>query len=347
MWKGKLFCYTIFSMKHADCQTALPSLFSWKNFWDLWCIVSVAGIWPRFIEPFLLSTTKIDLPIKNLPKDLSGLKLLHLTDLHFHASMKPQFLHKILSTIESLSPDLILFTGDFLCHSRLEAAEQLRTFLSRMKAPYGCYAVLGNHDYQQYVSINTVGDYDVMLPPTARFMPNGFKRLFPIPQITGNSSPRILAGIQFHEKLRELLEDTPFQLLNNKCIQIPIKGSLLNVCGLEDYTARRMEPQTAFSSYDSRYPGVVLVHNPDAFPALKNYPGELVLCGHTHGAQVNLPFLRHRLTLMENPHWLRGLFQMEEKWMYVNRGVGATMDFRWFSRPEICVITLREKSWGI
>src|ERR1700722_3581136 len=98
--------------------------FSKKNFyisdllWDCWCIASVIGIWPRFIEPNLIATTKLNIKIENLPKSLEGFKILQFSDIHLHPGMADCFLKKLKDKIQGLAPDIIVFTGDFLCYSQ-------------------------------------------------------------------------------------------------------------------------------------------------------------------------------------------------------------------------------------
>lgn len=115
---------------------------------------------------------------------------------------------------------------------------------------------------------------------------------------------------------------------------------MLNICGLGEHMAGKALPQEAYKNYDTNYPGLILVHNPDAIPRLKNYPGEVILCGHTHGAQINLPWMWRRFIVLENPRYKRGLLHENQRWIYINRGVGAVMNFRWFSVPELLLLEL-------
>jgi predicted MPP superfamily phosphohydrolase len=312
---------------------------SWiQKAWDLFCIFSVVGIWPRFIEPHLLSTTSVSLPICDLPADLKGLKILHFSDLHIHPKMSEFFLQKLSNRICKLSPDLIVFTGDFLRYAQLSSPERLGHFLRSLHAPHGCYAVLGNHDYAQYVSLNSEGDYDIA-DLSKELLIEAWKRFFK--QITPSKKVRNpLPSIEYHTDFMNLLKETPFQLLNNHCLQIPIRDTFLNLCGLEEYSLGKPCLEKAFTYYDSKYPGIILMHNPDGAAAVENYPGNIILSGHTHGGQVNIPFIREKMTLLENPQRYRGLSKLAEKWLYINRGVGSTIDFRWFSIPELTLITL-------
>jgi uncharacterized protein len=306
--------------------------------WDLWCIISVVGIWPRFIEPNLLQVTKLHIQIPNLPKDLEGLKILQFSDIHLNQQTHLFFLNKLIRKINKLKPDIIVFVGDFLCYSELKDQERLQSFLCSLSAPHGCFAVLGNHDYSQCVSINKDGEYDVIEKGSSQIT-QGFSRLFSNTKLAKAFTNRI-KNVPLNEQLLSLIKKTPFELLHNSTKIIPFKGSHINLCGLGEYTLGRSLPQQAFQSYNPQFPGIVLAHNPDSIPGLQKYPGDLILCGHTHGGQVNLPWMWKKFTLLENMQYKHGLLKENDKWIYISRGVGSVMPFRWFAMPEIVFITL-------
>lgn len=310
----------------------------------MWCIATIIGIWPRHIEPNLIGVTHLTLPIPKLPKELEGLRILQFTDLHFQSHTPDFFLEKLSKKIMKLAPDMILFTGDFLSYSKLPDKERLLKFLSSLNAPFGCFAIFGNHDYSKCVSIGETGDYDI-LPETKTGKPLkvAFKRLFKKTTLTKKVTPEAQA-VELHKELVELVKQTPFILLHNECKTIPIRGSNLNICGLGEYMLGRFDPEKAFKNYLTSYPGIILSHNPDTGPKLKNYPGDVILSGHTHGGQINLPLLWRKFTLMENQEFKKGLFKLDDKWMYVNRGIGSTLPFRWFAMPELLLLTLTGES---
>lgn len=313
--------------------------------WDCWCVASIVGIWPRFIEPNLIQNTKISLKIPSLSQALSGLKILHFSDLHLHTEVTEFFLNRVIQKVHQIAPDLIVFTGDFLCFSHLQEKERLKNFLKNFSAPYGCYAVLGNHDYEQPVSVNSQGEYDVV-STSPSVLSKGFSRLLSDTKLAKQVTPAARA-VGLHQELIDLLKDTPFQLLNNVCKQIKIKNTSLNLCGLGEYMLGKCQPQEAFKSYDPRYPGIILTHNPDSIPLLMDFPGDLILCGHTHGGQINLPWFWKKFTLLENKKYKKGLFHLKNnKWVYVSRGIGGTFPFRWFAIPELGLITLKSSHNG-
>lgn len=306
--------------------------------WDLWCIVSVIGIWPRFIEPNLLVTTRLTLPIANLPQELKGVKVLQFSDLHINPRVSDRFLGRLQRKIEKHAPDIIVFTGDFLCYSILNGSKRLKKFLNGIQAPYGCYAIFGNHDYESCVSVNEEGHYD-LTEMNSSMIAKGFQRLINPTSLSGQATESA-TNLQEHRELRYLLNETPFELLNNRSKTLKIRGSHLNICGVGEHMLGRCRPEEAFREYNKDFPGIILAHNPDCVPALKEYPGSVILCGHTHGAQVNLPWMWKKFIVMENLEYKRGLFKVDDKWLYVNRGVGSVMPFRWFSVPEILLLTL-------
>ncbi|MBS0634469.1 MAG: UDP-2,3-diacylglucosamine diphosphatase LpxG [Verrucomicrobia bacterium] len=309
-----------------------------ERLWDLWCIVSVIGIWPRFIEPRLILTSRHKIPMPQLPRELEGLKVVQISDLHFPEHVPQSFLRRISKRIEELKPDCILITGDFLSYSVLKEPERLKSFLKTLKAPLGTFAIFGNHDYKEYVSLGKDGRFrkvESHLPVIMR----GFARLF---SLNDNSSEGAIvrSPVEEFEELKTLLDDAGIRLLHNETVQIGKNNARLNLTGLGDYMAGQCQPVKAYAGYDMRTAGIVLSHNPDSYDALAHYPGDLLLFGHTHGGQVNLPFIWKKVTPLKNKALKSGLFHIDNRSLYVNRGLAATFPFRWFAPPEIALFEL-------
>lgn len=308
--------------------------------WKLWCVSSVIGIWPEFIEPFLISTTKKSISLAGLPDELKGLKILHFSDLHITPKMPDFFLKKLSRKIKKLKPDLVVFTGDFTCYSQVSDPVRLEKLLTSIHAPYGCYAVLGNHDYDSYISVNKSGLYDVMKPPKSS-LKRGLGKVFSSPITLIKQATDKIKKVTFNSDLMQLVAKTPFRILHNETVQISINGTVLNLTGLGDHMAGKCDPASAFKSYDAAYQGIVLSHNSDSIYGLQEYPGELVLSGHTHGGQINIPYLRERFMLTENMHLRKGLHHIGKKLLHISKGLGSGLSFRWFAMPEITLLTLK------
>ena len=310
-----------------------------ERLWDLWCVGTIVGIWPRYIEPRVLACTHLEVVIDKLPTSLDGLRIAQFSDLHLSDQVGNSFLKKLSDKLNRFDADIVVFTGDFLNYSILSDACRLKNLLCSLRARYGCYATFGNHDYDQYVSFNENGDYDVKSPSNSGIA-TMLKRLFTSTTLTGNATPGV-SSVGLHEGLCQLLQETPFTVLHNATVTVPVNGSFLNVSGLGDFMVGKCLPEKTFKDYDPRYPGIVLAHNPDSIPKLIDYPGNVVLCGHTHGGAVMLPFIHKKLILLESLRFVRGLFNIANKTIYVNRGIGSTICFRWFSKPELLCLTLK------
>lgn len=311
--------------------------------WDSWCLASLIGIWPRFIEPKLLFTTSLKLPMRGIPKGHRGIRLVQLSDLHFHPKVSERFLRKILKKIDRFQPDLIFLTGDFLCRSELLNRSALSQFLRSLSATKGIFAVPGNHDYSKYFFVNDEGHYDceskALSLPAAIFNQLLLKRKI----ATGQHAQKTTA-VPFHPDLATLLQDAKVTLLQNKTQGVEIDGVKLNITGLGEWMAGKCDPERAFRNYDSRKGGIVLVHNPDALPKLSSFPGELILSGHTHGGGVRIPGIWQRLIITEQCKYIKGLYKIGEKLAYVSRGLGCMPVFRFACPPELVCITLESPS---
>lgn len=306
--------------------------------WDVLCAVSLVGIWPRFIEPRLLFTVQRDVFIPDLPPGLEGLKVVHFSDLHVNNLLLSSFLHKIAKKISALSPDLVLFSGDLLSYSILTREEELSSFFRKIASPLGTFACLGNHDYGTYVSLNESG-VPIEGPPPNHAVLQGFARLF------GHTSPdkrKALSPQKFHEGLLEFYQKNDVTLLHNETVQVGRRGHLINLTGLGDLIAGHLHPSDAFKNWNFRYPGIVFAHTPDCYPYLKNYPGNLFLFGHTHGGAIFLPFFWDKITPLINKIFRSGLFERDNRTLFVNRGTGSTFPFRLFAPPQIALFTLKK-----
>jgi uncharacterized protein len=89
----------------------------------------------------------------NLPPGLAGLRILHLSDLHMDG--RPGHADRLAALVSTIEADLCVLTGDFHFDYLVEderVVEDLRQVVSRVHAPYGMYAVMGNHDDSRLIA---------------------------------------------------------------------------------------------------------------------------------------------------------------------------------------------------
>ena len=89
---------------------------------------------------------EIELPVSNLPAELAGFTIVHLSDLHLGNLTPLKRLRWIVSRVNSLAPDLICVTGDIL-DGDICRGEDYCQLLLELKARHGVVAVTGNHEF--------------------------------------------------------------------------------------------------------------------------------------------------------------------------------------------------------
>src|ERR1051326_8942118 len=99
-----------------------------------------------FCEPFMIAVERQEIYLRKLPKALDGFRIVHLSDLHYGPLVDPRHLERAINIANDLNPDLIALTGDYISQERAFAAP-CAELVGKLKARYGTYAVLGNHDH--------------------------------------------------------------------------------------------------------------------------------------------------------------------------------------------------------
>jgi predicted MPP superfamily phosphohydrolase len=104
-----------------------------------------------FGERFWYETKHITLPLKRLPSAFSGMRMVQFSDIHLGKHFKMESFSDVIAKIKQLKPDLLCFTGDLFDANQGYPSEDVIPLLSQLEAPYGKWAVLGNHDYRSGV----------------------------------------------------------------------------------------------------------------------------------------------------------------------------------------------------
>jgi predicted MPP superfamily phosphohydrolase len=113
------------------------------------------------------------------------------------------------------------------------------------------------------------------------------------------------------------------------------------IVGVDDPASEHDDILRALRDVPPAVPRVLLAHSPDIIRAVRNIRLDLILVGHTHGGQVNLPLFKGAwLHHGASGKYIRGLYRAHGSPMYVNRGIGTTtLPLRLGARPEITHFT--------
>ena len=272
---------------------------------SVWLVIALYGSifgWRR------LDVKDTDITLPNLPENFDGYRIAQLTDFHIGVyGAAPGAVDKIVERVNSLKPDLIVFTGD-LVNTSPEELPQFTQVLSRLKAPDGVISILGNHDYCIY---------------------HRYK---------GDDTPeRALARVVKSEELMG------WNLLRNQSVQIRRGNDSIAIVGVENagsgHFPDKSDLKKALKGIPETECTILLSHDPSHWrrEVLPTTEIPLMLAGHTHAMQFRLGnFSPSKWTY---PEW-GGLYREGNQKLYVSTGVGGNIAFRFGVYPTIDILTL-------
>jgi predicted MPP superfamily phosphohydrolase len=106
------------------------------------------------VEPSWLTVERVVVSLQDLPPALEGLRIGHLSDLHWGPYIGQPEVRAAVEAANALAPDLVVLTGDYVLASSAYAAPCARE-LAELSAPLGVFAIPGNHDYWTDIDVVT------------------------------------------------------------------------------------------------------------------------------------------------------------------------------------------------
>ena len=117
----------------------------------------------------------------------------------------------------------------------------------------------------------------------------------------------------------------------------------IKIYGIDDCLIGYGNPQILFDADNLTY-NLVICHEPDIMDQISEYPVSLMLSGHTHGGQVNIPGYTKKYLPGYGEKYIRGLFNIDNDYnsfLYVTTGIGTTkLPMRFMARPEVSFVKI-------
>lgn len=98
-------------------------------------------------NPKNIDLVEIDIELDNLGWNFHNFRILNLTDIHLGQWINPEYLDELVDYVNTLNIDLITLTGDYFSYNFEDYSKPLEKSLKKLKAPWGKFGVLGNHDH--------------------------------------------------------------------------------------------------------------------------------------------------------------------------------------------------------
>ena len=197
--------------------------------------------------------------------DRLKLRIAVIADIHAcEPWMSAGRVHGIALQVNALRADVVVILGDFNAGHRYVTGPvrpgAWGEALSALDAPLGTYAILGNHDWWHG----------------------------PVPGMPGGPA-----------EIRTELAQRGITILENSAVRLSKDGQDFWIAGLADQMAHHVRSGWTRGADDltgtlgqipASDPVLMLAHEPFVFARMPPRVG-LTLCGHTHGGQVNLPWI--------------------------------------------------------
>lgn len=250
----------------------------------------------------------------HLPEAFEGFRIVQISDAHLGS-----FYHnyaavaEVFDMVNNLRPDLIVFSGDMV-NNYADEVDGWEPYFSKLNAPFGKYAILGNHDYGDYVSWPSKAAKEANL-----------------------------------RELVEKVESTGFKMLLNSNVTISKAGEEISLIGVENWGHGRF---SKYGDLEQAMRGanppfkILLSHDPSHWDeqVIRKTDIALTMSGHTHGMQfgIEVPGIKWSPAQYRYPRW-GGLYKAGNQQLYVNRGFGYIgFPGRVGISPEITLIELNK-----
>jgi predicted MPP superfamily phosphohydrolase len=250
-----------------------------------------------------LSVVNRNLAVANLPGVFQNFRIAQISDIHFDEFTEPFFVRRVVERVNSLAPDLVLLTGDYISNSPLprrfaeQAMHQCADILRDLACPQR-FAVMGNHDFLLGVPI--------------------------VQSILAKAGIPLLVD-----------QHVPIERAGDRLWLCGVNDPVSQVPDLVRAVPAKPDGPVLLMSHGPDYADDVVAHP-------RGQLVDLMLAGHSHGGQVRLPLLGPIVLPKGGRKYVTGLYRFNRLQLYVNRGIGTVgIPFRLNCPPEITLFTLQ------
>lgn len=254
-------------------------------------------LYSHYIGTKGLNINEHKISYKTLSSDFYGLKVVHISDIHYGRTIHEKELNNLVNKINLVKPDIVVFTGDLVDKDiKLSSKDEQKiiNILSKIDANIGKYAIKGEDDYK-------FKNWKIIIE-NAGFMD---------------------------------LNDTYDLIYTNTNDYILLAGMSTNIHGKVE-PQDKLKNMNDFLNSTEVKPNysILLMHEPDFIDNV-DYKFNLVLAGHSHNGQVRLPIIGPIIKYNYAKNYYDEYYKLDNTKLYISNGLGTTdVDFRLFNKPS-------------
>ena len=99
-----------------------------------------------YFDALNIRTERLRIETTKLPPTINRLTIVQISDVHLGLIVRNSRLKTVMDIVKAEKPDIFLSTGD-LVDAQINDLRGMAELLREVKAPYGNYAITGNHEY--------------------------------------------------------------------------------------------------------------------------------------------------------------------------------------------------------
>ncbi|MBR2833453.1 MAG: metallophosphoesterase [Bacilli bacterium] len=273
----------------------------------LFFIILLGGLiylYGTYIEIKNYKTYDYKIENKKITDNFDGFTIVHISDIHYGRIFEKEDLKKIVKMINNINPDIVVLTGDLIdkdTKMNTEIASDITKELSKINTNNGKYAISGNHD--------------------AKF-----------------------------DEWENIINNSGFINLNNNYDTIYNKGyDFLFIAGVssfkdkESITSKNKNAEEFLNKFEKDGPiyNILLMHEPDYIDDLKDNKYDLILAGHSHNGQINIPFIGPVIKPTGAQKYYNEHYKINNSDLYISNGLGVSKyNYRIFNSPSFNIYRL-------
>lgn len=260
----------------------------------------------------------------------SKIRVVQISDLH-----DASFGDDMVKRVESLKPDLIIYTGDSV-DSDDESEDNVVALCKSLAQIAPSYYIYGNNEVERY--------YDTLLTKEALDEKFGFND-------KNRDANKLL---EVTDTLTQKLETAGVKVLKNKMETVLVGSTKVDIYGVLTSNPSAFWPYSGESFSDYLYTNennlkITLVHEPAIFEEFTpEFWGDLMLAGHTHGGVMKIPMVGPLYTYdngflpERSGHYIYGRYDVQGRPLIVSSGLDNKNLLRINNQPEIVVVDVNK-----
>lgn len=263
----------------------------------LFLLIALVVIYARYGGTEGLKTKEYTIETKDIATTFDGIKIVHFSDLHYLRVINKYKLKQIVEEINLINPDIVFFTGDLIDKDFTTTDKDKDDLIEEL-----------NNIKSKYGKYAIIGNHD---------------------------------HVKDIDLLKDIYTNSGFILLQNSYDIIYGKDNdKLFIGGVDTYSYNESDIDKVMNYFtdneDISYK-IILTHEPDYTDIiLSKYKVNLVLAGHSHNGQINIPYVKKLFLPYGSKKYYENYYKVNDTDLYVSSGIGESrINFRLFNKPSI------------